>query len=191
MCLLTITFSVSLSSCAIGLYAAVALIIIVLLCPALFIHWQNYKETIHGPWDEAVPKFGWNIIYNNFWNMFPQYIVWIKICKLNSFLIEKYKKGLNKKRSFVIRRYTWRLYFWEFESILIDVMILFSNVSKLNIKYQIEHVKRYCFSKSFLKQERMRILRKNSFDCLIPDLCKNFYSFIVKIFSLRYSTSFQ
>lgn len=58
MCLLTITVSVFLSSCAIGLYAAVALLVIGLLCPALFIHWQNYKDTIHGPWDEAVPKFG-------------------------------------------------------------------------------------------------------------------------------------
>lgn len=58
LCSLTIISSVSLSSCAFGLYAAVALIVIVLLCPALFIHWQNHKDTIHGPWDEAVPKFG-------------------------------------------------------------------------------------------------------------------------------------
>ena len=58
LCFFTVTVSLFLSSCGIGLSAAVTLIAIVLLCPALFIHWQNYKETIHGPWDEAVPKFG-------------------------------------------------------------------------------------------------------------------------------------
>ena len=58
LCVFTIMVSHLLSSCAIAIYAAVTLIVIVLLCPSLFIHWQNYKDTIHGPWDEAVPKFG-------------------------------------------------------------------------------------------------------------------------------------
>ena len=57
MCLLTVAISFSSTSYLIGLSAATSLITIVLFCPALFIHWQNYKDTIHGPWDEAVPKF--------------------------------------------------------------------------------------------------------------------------------------
>lgn len=37
--------------------AAIILFTITVLCPALFLHWQTYKDTIHGPWDEAIPKF--------------------------------------------------------------------------------------------------------------------------------------
>ena len=39
-------------------YAASAtLLTIVVICPVLFLHWQSYKDTIHGPWDEAVPSY--------------------------------------------------------------------------------------------------------------------------------------
>lgn len=37
--------------------SAATLFATVVLCPMLFVHWQTYKDTIHGPWDEAVPRF--------------------------------------------------------------------------------------------------------------------------------------
>lgn len=37
--------------------AAFAIFTITVLCPMLFLHWQSYKQTLHGPWDEAIPKF--------------------------------------------------------------------------------------------------------------------------------------
>lgn len=40
-----------------GIGAALAIFTVAILCPLLFLHWQSYKDTIHGPWDEAVPKF--------------------------------------------------------------------------------------------------------------------------------------
>ena len=39
-----------------SLCVTVAISIITGVCPALFLHWQTYKHTIHGPWDEAVPN---------------------------------------------------------------------------------------------------------------------------------------
>ena len=32
------------------------LVFVTLVAPGLFVRWQNHKDTIHGPWDEAVPK---------------------------------------------------------------------------------------------------------------------------------------
>lgn len=32
------------------------LFFVTLVAPGLFVRWQNHKDTIHGPWDEAVPK---------------------------------------------------------------------------------------------------------------------------------------
>ena len=43
-------------SLKVSLCASVAIIIVTGVCPALFLHWQNFKHTIHGPWDEAVPN---------------------------------------------------------------------------------------------------------------------------------------
>lgn len=39
-----------------GLSLAAALAFVSLVAPALFVRWQRHKDTIHGPWDEAVPK---------------------------------------------------------------------------------------------------------------------------------------
>lgn len=36
--------------------AAFAHVFIVLVTPSLFVKWQDYKDTINGPWDEAVPQ---------------------------------------------------------------------------------------------------------------------------------------
>ncbi len=44
-------YAVSASLCA-----AISYILVTIICPSLFVHWQNYKDTIHGPWDEAVPN---------------------------------------------------------------------------------------------------------------------------------------
>ena len=62
--LVSVTFVASASSVAltaslsatVSIIALVALVVVILLCPLLFVHWQSYKETIHGPWDEAVPS---------------------------------------------------------------------------------------------------------------------------------------
>jgi phosphatidylinositol glycan class C protein len=35
-----------------------SLLFVTVVSPWLFVHWQSYKDTIHGPWDEAVPKIG-------------------------------------------------------------------------------------------------------------------------------------
>ncbi len=35
--------------------AAAAHILVVLVAPSLFVRWQEHKDTINGPWDEAVP----------------------------------------------------------------------------------------------------------------------------------------
>lgn len=40
----------------VGAITVAASLAITLAFPALFVHWQSYKDTIHGPWDEAVPK---------------------------------------------------------------------------------------------------------------------------------------
>ena len=44
-------YAVSASLCT-----AFAFILVTIICPSLFIHWQSHKYTIHGPWDEAVPN---------------------------------------------------------------------------------------------------------------------------------------
>lgn len=41
---------------SVALLAATAFVIVTWMCPLLFVHWQTYKDTIHGPWDEAVPN---------------------------------------------------------------------------------------------------------------------------------------
>ncbi len=38
--------------------SAVLIVFISLLAPYLFVRWQRHKDTIHGPWDEAVPNLG-------------------------------------------------------------------------------------------------------------------------------------
>lgn len=43
------------SSVLLGLYALGA-VLVNALCPAVFVHMQQYKKTIHGPWDEAIVK---------------------------------------------------------------------------------------------------------------------------------------
>ena len=43
-------------SATVSIIALVGLVVVIILCPLLFVHWQSYKETIHGPWDEAVPS---------------------------------------------------------------------------------------------------------------------------------------
>ena len=43
-------------SFTVSIITFVGLVVIILLCPLLFVHWQSYKETIHGPWDEAIPS---------------------------------------------------------------------------------------------------------------------------------------
>ena len=57
---MTVIFSVILTgyycSLKVSLFAAIAIGIVTGVCPALFLHWQTYKHTIHGPWDEAVPN---------------------------------------------------------------------------------------------------------------------------------------
>jgi hypothetical protein len=35
------------------LFVCVTLFVTV-LCPVWFLRWQNYKENIYGPWDEAI-----------------------------------------------------------------------------------------------------------------------------------------
>jgi len=42
-------------SMTVGILSFVGLFVVILLCPMVFVHWQSYKETIHGPWDEAIP----------------------------------------------------------------------------------------------------------------------------------------
>ncbi|TRY72992.1 hypothetical protein TCAL_05547 [Tigriopus californicus] len=42
-------------SCGFGLGVACAMVFVNIIAPMLFVKWQSYKETIHGPWDEAVP----------------------------------------------------------------------------------------------------------------------------------------
>lgn len=38
-------------------FAALGFIIVIGICPGLFVRWQNFKDTIHHPqWDEAVPN---------------------------------------------------------------------------------------------------------------------------------------
>lgn len=37
--------------------ASLAFVLVIGVCPALFVRWQTFKHTIHGPWDEAVPNF--------------------------------------------------------------------------------------------------------------------------------------
>ena len=49
----SLTASLSLT---VGIISFVGLLVIILLCPLLFVHWQSHKETIHGPWDEAIPS---------------------------------------------------------------------------------------------------------------------------------------
>ena len=40
-----------------AIFALIAFIIVVGICPRLFVRWQNFKLTIHHPqWDEAVPN---------------------------------------------------------------------------------------------------------------------------------------
>ena len=39
-----------------GLAVWATLAAVMLVAPGLFVRWQNYKDTIHGPWDEAVPN---------------------------------------------------------------------------------------------------------------------------------------
>jgi phosphatidylinositol glycan class C protein len=54
ICVVVLTayyYAISASICA-----AAAFVIVIGLCPSLFVHWQSYKYTIHGPWDEAVPN---------------------------------------------------------------------------------------------------------------------------------------
>ena len=36
--------------------AASSLLLVTVASPWLFVRWQRHKDTIHGPWDEAVPK---------------------------------------------------------------------------------------------------------------------------------------
>lgn len=43
-------------SWAFGLGVTCALVFVNMIAPMLFVNWQSYKETIHGPWDEAVPS---------------------------------------------------------------------------------------------------------------------------------------
>jgi len=37
-------------------FAASSLLLVTVASPWLFVRWQRHKDTIHGPWDEAVPK---------------------------------------------------------------------------------------------------------------------------------------
>lgn len=51
--------SVALTAClaiSVSVMALIGLLIVILVCPMLFVHWQSFKTTIHGPWDEAVPS---------------------------------------------------------------------------------------------------------------------------------------
>ena len=48
----TVVFSTS-----VALIFLLTLFALVFLCPTMFVSWQTYKNTIHGPWDEAVPRF--------------------------------------------------------------------------------------------------------------------------------------
>ena len=41
---------------AAGFLATISFIIVMGISPSLFLRWQNFKHTIHGPWDEAVPN---------------------------------------------------------------------------------------------------------------------------------------
>jgi phosphatidylinositol glycan class C protein len=43
-------------SVTVAIIACVVLGVVILVCPLLFVHWQTHKETIHGPWDEAIPS---------------------------------------------------------------------------------------------------------------------------------------
>ena len=45
----------SLISVSHTLLALVTLVTVQLICPLIFYHLQSYKQTIHGPWDEATP----------------------------------------------------------------------------------------------------------------------------------------
>ena len=36
--------------------AAASLFFVTVASPWLFVRWQRHKDTIHGPWDEAIPK---------------------------------------------------------------------------------------------------------------------------------------
>ena len=51
---------VVLTSIAHSLTAAICLLLtllfVMVVSPALYVHWQIKKNTIHGPWDEAVPN---------------------------------------------------------------------------------------------------------------------------------------
>jgi len=48
--------ALSVTSLISALAVLAVLMFVTLVAPALFVRWQNYKDTIHGPWDEAVPK---------------------------------------------------------------------------------------------------------------------------------------
>lgn len=43
-------------SLGLALAVAAVLLSVVVLAPALFVRWQDHKDTINGPWDEAVPN---------------------------------------------------------------------------------------------------------------------------------------
>lgn len=44
-------------SSAASFLATLSFFIVMGIAPWLFVRWQNFKHTIHGPWDEAVPNF--------------------------------------------------------------------------------------------------------------------------------------
>ncbi len=44
-------------SVASGILALSLFGLVLVVTPRLYLHWQGYKQTIHGPWDEAVPNF--------------------------------------------------------------------------------------------------------------------------------------
>ena len=50
---LTALFYAFSASVCVGL----AFTLVIGVCPALFVRWQTFKHTIHGPWDEAIPNF--------------------------------------------------------------------------------------------------------------------------------------
>jgi len=52
----TVTACKCVLSVATAWIAGATVLALTVLCPTLFVHWQTYKDTIHGPWDEAVPK---------------------------------------------------------------------------------------------------------------------------------------
>ena len=54
--LISVGLTVWMYTAAAGVLAAIAFTFVMAVSPKLFVHWQNHKETIHGPWDEAVPN---------------------------------------------------------------------------------------------------------------------------------------